>query len=364
MPRPKFSAARWDRNGKFRGWIGTAFQEEPPVFSDKMVWGVANPEICPETGRFHWQWALWLQAGPNERLRYRQVQALIECPGCHLDPIMSTPLAAFNYCCKPETRAPGRDTVYYGERPVEEDRHRGQGRRNDLERMSQELIDGADMKDVALSAPGTWIRNYRGLAAFQSLIREIPDRNFKTRLEIHWGVPDSGKTFGCHQRFQSIYRKDITTHRWDDYAGQECVLIDEFAPWRDGARCLTLSDLCRLADRYPMEVEGRGTGARWKFTSKVIYITSNKRPEEWWGVFCDISALVRRAEVIQEYKEPFRGPRDDDRVRSPRVVRSPSPAFALSPFRPITPDFAPAREVFDLTQENAPVAGDDVQFLL
>lgn len=361
MVRPRFSDDHWDRNGKFRGWIGTAFQDNPPTFTDACVWGVANPEICPDTGRFHWQWALWLQPGPDARLRYRQVQALINCPGCHLAPIMSTPLAAFNYCCKPETRAPGRDPVYFGERPVEEDRNRGQGRRNDLERMSQELLEGSDMKSVARSAPATWIRNYRGLAAFQALMRDVPDRNFKTRLEIHWGVPDSGKTHGCHARFAGrIYRKNKTTTRWDDYNHQECVLIDEFSPWRDGDRCLSLSDLCELADRYPMEVEGRGTGARWKFTSKIIYITSNKRPEEWWGVFTDISALLRRAEVVQEYKEPYRGPRADDeplmdlphpdRLRSPRFDRAPSPGFPVSPaFRPVSPFLV------DLTEDLAPL---------
>lgn len=74
---------------------------------------------------------------------------------------------------------------------------------------------------------------------------------------------------------------------WDGYDGQRVVVMDDFAG------NIPFKELLKLADYYPHRVEVKG-GVR-TFSSKIIVITSNTRPEEWYdNAKNEMGALYRR----------------------------------------------------------------------
>jgi hypothetical protein len=71
---------------------------------------------------------------------------------------------------------------------------------------------------------------------------------------------------------------------FDGYDGQEDVVVDEFYGW------IPYDLLCRMCDRYPLLVDTKGGAVQ--FCPKRIWITSNKKPEDWYKL--DMSAMFRR----------------------------------------------------------------------
>jgi len=62
---------------------------------------------------------------------------------------------------------------------------------------------------------------------------------------------------------------------WDNYNGEPVVIIDEFYGW------LPFDTLLRLCDKYPYLVNTKGSFV--PFVAKLIIITSNKPPREWYS---------------------------------------------------------------------------------
>ena len=67
--------------------------------------------------------------------------------------------------------------------------------------------------------------------------------------------------------------------------GHEVVIIDEFYGW------LPFDLLLRVCDRYPLLVETKG--GQTQFVAKVIVITSNSLPSNWYKS-AYFPSLVRR----------------------------------------------------------------------
>lgn len=94
------------------------------------------------------------------------------------------------------------------------------------------------------------------------------------------GPPGSGKTRWAMDNYPTLYKlpcpKSSGTY-WDDYDGQETVLVDEMY-----GHYFSWSFLLQLTDRYPMTVPVHG-GAGHQFVSRRIIFTSNSLPEEWYS---------------------------------------------------------------------------------
>lgn len=101
---------------------------------------------------------------------------------------------------------------------------------------------------------------------------------------IMWGPPATGKTYYAERNADvltgidnaRVYKWNPETgHKWfDNYNGQEVLLIDEFYGQTPIARMLNILDV------YPMQLEVKGgmTHANWK----QVIITSNSDPKEWY----------------------------------------------------------------------------------
>jgi hypothetical protein len=101
----------------------------------------------------------------------------------------------------------------------------------------------------------------------------------KRLVELHWGAPGTGKTRHCWNLYPDLYPTPIKCSRsgsqwFDGYYGQEVALLDDF----NGE--LQLTQLLRLLDRYPCQVETKGGHVWWN--PKVILITTNTDWREWY----------------------------------------------------------------------------------
>lgn len=184
----------------------------------------------------------------------------------HLEPRRGTPLQASDYCKE------DGNFVEFGELAGS-----NQGKRSDLDRLTGMLIEKSHMRSVALESPATWVRNYRGLIAFQDLIAD-PPREIRPDLQVHlyYGKTGTGKTWKAIHDNPGIYKKPVGKAFWFDGLPQGCkaVLLDECAGQ------FPLTDLLQITDIYKTRVEVKG-GHTFLDVDTII-MTANSHPATWY----------------------------------------------------------------------------------
>lgn len=233
---------------------------------------IFQPEVCPSTGRTHFQGYTEFYKG----VRVSTIQR--KFPGIHVETRRGTCDEAREYCRKPESRLPGTNPSEYGDFTP----GRGPGYRSDLASVTEKICTGSTLKEVAQEDPILFVRYHRGLTALRTILRP-QKRTWKPSVIILWGPPGVGKTrwvYDNHERdFDDIY--EVPTPRsgsevwFDGYCGQSIILVDDFYGW------LKWSFLLKFIDRYPQDLPVKGG-----FTpnlAKYIYFTSNANPETWYN---------------------------------------------------------------------------------
>lgn len=152
-----------------------------------------------------------------------------------------------------------------------------------LAALKQLIDDGACDKDLADYDFDSWIRHYRGLAAYRML--SVKPRSHEMEIMVLYGPTGTGKSRWCLDNYPNAYWKQ-RSNWWDGYAQQETVVVDEFYGW------LKFDTLLRLCDRYPMLVESKGGQIQFGGCKRIIF-TSNTRPADWYKV-TNFSAFIRR----------------------------------------------------------------------
>lgn len=177
------------------------------------------------------------------------------------------------------------------------------GKRTDILTMTQMVASGASDREVFVEFGDRAMRVGNQLQRVRAAFREEL-RNWEMDVRIFWGPPGTGKTRAAWDEFgiENVYAK-MPGKWWDGYQGQRCVLIDDFDP--DDRYGLTFDFYLKLLDRYPMRIEWKGGSGQ--FYSRVIVITSNYDPNEWFNDKPNRSAFFRR---ITETR--FFGHRDTD----------------------------------------------------
>lgn len=203
-----------------RYWIITyfptnvPFRGQPPPYYDgrSLEYLRCNPEISPETGRFHWQ----IFAVCRRRMRSVQLLERMRIRGrAHIE-LAVDPEACKAYCEKEESRDPDTEAIQGGQW-FEGPR---QGRRTDLELLCRAARQGADLRQLAIRFPSQYIRYSGGI---EKICRFFTAARFtKPRVVIYWGDTGTGKTsrvFAAHPP-ESIYVKELSNRWWDGYIGQ------------------------------------------------------------------------------------------------------------------------------------------------
>lgn len=182
----------------------------------------------------------------------------------HIEVARSDGKVNYQYC-----RKEGGYFFEEGERPKGVDGEtRGQGKRSDLDRVSEMVKNGDNIRDIAIEKPGAFIRYHKGIVALMSTINFVP-RTEPTLGYWCWGPTKTGKSRWAYSLSpESTYVKDPATRFFCRYAQEETVIIDDFRPNKD----LPFSFLLRLCDRYPMMVQYKSVDSV-QFNSRRIVVT-------------------------------------------------------------------------------------------
>lgn len=207
---------------------------------------------------------------------------------CHLEAARGTAEENKAYCTKEDTRA--GEPWEFGDLP-------SPGRRSDLVGIIAAARDvSQSMVDVLETNPEAYLRYHKGLQSIRSL--SWGRRDFKTVVLWYWGPTGTGKSRRANEEAPDAYWKQGGTKWWCGYDGHEDVIIDDYR--RD---LCTFSELLRLFDRYPLQVEVKG--GNMPFLAKRIFITCPKPPHQMWEGRTDeeIDQLLRRIETVLEFND-------------------------------------------------------------
>lgn len=187
----------------------------------------------------------------------------------------------------------------------EKGRAEQQGQRNDIAELKDRIIRGElKVDDLALENPEAVHQYGRTLDRIEDIYRRTMKRTWRTQGYWIYGPTGVGKSHWARAQSRDDHYWLPTNDRgwWDQYTGQEVVIIDDFRGE------IKFSELLRLMDEYPMTVPRRGR-APTPFMAKKIIITSCHPPEEVFKNVLsgedNIAQLKRRCKIgkIEAYGE-------------------------------------------------------------
>lgn len=258
------------RVSKTRGFAFTDFVcDEAFLRAIECKYMIAGREICPDTGRPHWQCYVYF-TNPRSFTSVRN-----EFAPRHIEPARGNSASNRRYCIKD-----GEPIFEIGEFP-------NQGRRSDIIAVSNAIRDGESVDSLMLAGEADkplakYVKYFDRLEALVT-----PSRDWPTVITVIWGRAGTGKTRLARERGGLPV---AFSGRFFDYSGEDHVLFDDFDP-SEWTRSLWL----RICDRYPMRVEVKGGFREW--APHYITFTSNYDPRGWFG-HLDEAVQRRINEVI------------------------------------------------------------------
>lgn len=275
---------------RFRNACFTSFsqdcRERVEANLDFFSYVILQQEICPTTGKEHWQGYCEFRTRPGLRGIKRVLGDDV-----HVEARHGTAQEASDYCKKPETAIP--NTLF------EHGEISHPGKRSDLISIYSELKEGKTDAELLEMFPGTYMRLTRGIQN----ARNVLDRSRRPlwrdiTVTVFYGDTGTGKTRSVYEKHPDLYALDNPMGQslwWDGYSGQSTLLLDDFYGW------IRHSYLLRLLDGYPcrLAVKGSFTEAFWT----EVYITSNRHPREWYSKLGVRPELKRRIHHVYLYSE-------------------------------------------------------------
>lgn len=270
------------KSGKYRRWCFTlnGYSELELKKMSEQIDGVKymcfGKEIAPSTNMKHLQGWCYLVNPMSLKGVKNLISERAHWENCRAD-IESNDL----YCTK------DKDVTIWGELP-------NQGSRKDLKAIRNAIFQDGLTMDYVLDL----CDNYQQLKYAEGLMKY--QKCCKTRdVKIHWfwGKTGTGKTYTAIQECGDDYWISGRNLKWwQNYTGQKKVIIDDFR--KDFC---TFHELLRITDRYPYNIEYKGSSTWLKATD--IYITSCYHPSEVYNTREDIEQLLRRIKSNGEIRK-------------------------------------------------------------
>lgn len=263
-----------------RNWCFTSYEKSLIEFKSPISYIIAQDEICPDTHREHIQGYVEF----DKAMTMGMIKKLFNDNKIHLEPRKGNQNDAIKYCTKAESKKPEGRSWQWGE-------PKKQGERNDIHFAVRELEAGKSIKSIILERPSN-LRVISHLIKLKYMLNDTP-RTWATELHILIGPTRCGKTRKVWEKEDDLWAlPEGTSSAWfDNYIGQEAVIIDDYAGQ------IRYEYLLQITDRYPMQVNSKGGMINWN--PKRIYITSNYDMETWYPGQ-DISALIARCTSVQK----------------------------------------------------------------
>lgn len=302
-----------DGNGQARRWCFTWNNPDCLLdywFQQLSISYLVYQEEIGESGTYHLQ-------GYVEFARATRLQTLKNKLGqsIHFEIARGTAADNRDYCTKAESRIGG---------PYESGQSIGQGKRTDIHSFYAAIKDGKTDQDLFETHTASMFRYVKVVPMVREL--QYPPRDFKSEVIVIWGPPGTGKSSYCQANSPEAYWKSPDSEWWDGYNGQTDVVLDDFSGW------IKYSSFLRILDRYPLKVQAKGTHIN--YCPKRIFITCNKRSDQWYKPSLDFTAIKRRIDkfiVMPELGtvhhldnwddfESFLPPKSLPRIRGPEVI--------------------------------------------
>lgn len=226
----------------------------------KVTYCIYQLEAAPETGQLHYQGYMEL----SSTVRFNTLVTYDGLEHAHFERRRGSQAQAVAYCSKVETRLDG---------PWEYGIKKTQGKRADLDAVKHDLDAGMSMVDISNNHFDAWLKFKNSFKEYKRL--RVARRDHAMEIIVIVGPSGTGKTRYCRDNFPNAYWKDQSKW-WEDYAGEETVVVDEMYGHR-----FSFSFLLQLLDRYPLKVECKGS--TYEFVSRRIVFTSNQEPEFWYS---------------------------------------------------------------------------------
>lgn len=250
-------------------------------------------ETAPSTGKKHVQMYIELPPGKKKSIvGVKKIYDMMDMQDPHIEQAMGTAVQNRAYCLKEYKDtimgAEGANWFEFGEARPE---HAGK-------RMQ---LDWAKARDMARAGkiqeiePSILIQHYGNLKLVHfEFSRKYQDLE---SLDNYWfyGLPGVGKSRLAREHgtaYNGTYFKDAQNKWFDQYAHEECVVLDDLE--KDAKYQGHL--LKTISDRYPMRVEMKGAST-W-VRPKSVVVTSNYRIEDIWEDKVLVAALRRRFKVV------------------------------------------------------------------
>lgn len=162
-------------------------------------------------------------------------------------------------------------------------------------KLMQMIEDGFSRKDIAEAHPKKYLNQHSGIDKLIELHQ--PKRQWKMQVYILYGKTGTGKSFYANKHWPDAYHAEWPKGGrwwWPNYNHEEAVILDEFREQ------IPYDTMLRLLDRYPMKVEYKGGFT--EMNSRVLIITTNRDPQNWYSGVKDRGPLIRR---LNDYSAIF-----------------------------------------------------------
>lgn len=277
------------RGPESKYWCFTSYQDKEGFlwWEDCMVYLVQQEEGCPSTGRIHWQGFVVFES----KQRFTAVRKRLS--KAHWEPMRGTVDEAADYCCDPRKRCAGGLLLECGVRPLYGDAARSAS----TKQRYKDAYDAAVKGDFKAIEPSMMVRYFGNLMKINTLFGEKPKAIESPDCPGVWlvGERGSGKTT-LVQQFEH-YSKSAENKWFDGYAGEKCIVVDDFAPFHVAQTHI----LKQLGHQYAFQAETKG-GSIW-CRPLVCVVTSQYMIHDVWAKDIESAEAIRRR--YKSFNIPF-----------------------------------------------------------
>lgn len=255
---------------------------------------IAGKEVCPETGKIHYQ--MYMEF--DRKVTVRQIKRILRDTAAHIEPRYGTADEAKLYCKK--------DGLWW-----EKGRSKIQGERNDLKDVYEGLKVGKSLLEIIEDHPGTFIRYFKGIERTLDIIRRDQQRReerISPTVIVYIGKSGTGKSHRCYNDpdYQASGYKYPCQQTgkvyFDGYDGESVIWFDEF-----GGSVLPFGVFLRVCDKWETRVETKGgsvciTGLKKSsFQQQPIQKTGGQNQESITRILTNYGGDLPKSTTFQKY---------------------------------------------------------------
>lgn len=240
---------------------------------------VVGKEVCPSTARPHLQGYVHFHSGKS----LSAVKKILAT--AHWEVCKGTPVQNRDYCVK--------DGVFQERGDLPQD----PAAQGDKEKARWadiiKLARAGDFEAICEKYPDVYANKLKTLEYIYKR-RATELKTIDGDMEHLWivGATGSGKSRYARAEHPGAYTKDPNTRWWDDYNGEDVVIIDDF----DKFQVKQGGDMKRWLDRYPFKAEVKG--GMMDIRPKKIVVTSQYHPGQIWDDEKTVDAILRRVTIL------------------------------------------------------------------